>query len=34
MSAAVASFCADGAVAINGAEAVKKSYPDFWDEIR
>lgn len=30
MSAAVASIMCDGAVEISGAEAVKKSYPDFW----
>ena len=34
MSGAVAAFASDGAVTINGAEAVKKSYPTFWDEIR
>ena len=34
MSAAVASFSTDGSVVVNGAEAVKKSYPAFWDEIR
>lgn len=34
MSAAVASFSADGTVTVKGAEAVKKSYPTFWDEIR
>ena len=34
MSGAIAAFASDGAVTINGAEAVKKSYPTFWDEIR
>lgn len=34
MSGAVAAFSTDGPVTINGAEAVKKSYPGFWDEIR
>ena len=34
MSAAVAAFSTDATVKINGAEAVKKSYPAFWDEIR
>lgn len=34
MSGAVAAFSASGAVTIKGAEAVKKSYPSFWDEIR
>ncbi len=34
MSGAVASFCTEYPVTINGAEAVKKSYPSFWDEIR
>ncbi len=34
MSAATAAFCTEGAVTVNGAEAVKKSYPSFWDEIR
>ena len=34
MSAAIAAFCTEGAVTVNGAEAVKKSYPSFWDEIR
>lgn len=34
MSAAVAAFSCDGEVTIEGAEAVNKSYPSFWDEIR
>ncbi len=34
MSGAVASFCTESPVTIKGAEAVKKSYPVFWDEIR
>ncbi len=34
MSGAVAAFGADAPVTIKGAEAVKKSYPAFWDEIR
>ncbi len=34
MSAAVAAFSAKNEVTINGAEAVNKSYPSFWDEIR
>lgn len=32
MAAAVASVAADGSVTINGAEAVKKSYPDFFEK--
>ena len=32
MSAAVASVVADGEVTINGAEAVNKSYPDFFEK--
>lgn len=32
MAAAVASVAADGAVTINGAEAVNKSYPDFFEK--
>lgn len=32
MSAAVASVAADGEVTINGAEAVNKSYPDFFEK--
>lgn len=34
MSAAVAAFSCDSAVTIEGAEAVNKSYPSFWEEIR
>ncbi len=34
MSGAVAAFCTENPVTINGAQAVKKSYPTFWDEIR
>lgn len=34
MSAAVAAFTAKNEVTIIGAEAVNKSYPAFWDEIR
>ncbi len=34
MSGAVASFYTSSPVTIKGAEAVKKSYPSFWDEIR
>lgn len=30
MSAAIASIIAEGTVTISGAEAVRKSYPDFW----
>lgn len=30
MSAAIASILAEGTVTISGAEAVRKSYPDFW----
>ncbi len=33
MAAAAASFGIDGTVEIDGAECVKKSYPDFWEEI-
>ena len=33
MSAAVAAFISESSVTINGAEAVNKSYPTFWDEI-
>lgn len=33
MSAAVASVICDDAVTINGADAVNKSYPDFWSDI-
>ena len=32
MAAAVASIASDGDVTINGAEAVKKSYPDFFEK--
>jgi 3-phosphoshikimate 1-carboxyvinyltransferase len=32
MSAAVASIICDGDVTIKGAEAVRKSYPTFFDE--
>ncbi|MBE6913752.1 MAG: 3-phosphoshikimate 1-carboxyvinyltransferase [Ruminococcaceae bacterium] len=32
MAAAVAASAASGPVTIRGAEAVKKSYPDFWEE--
>lgn len=34
MAAAVAALNSDGAVAIRGAEAVDKSYPEFWDDFR
>ncbi|MBQ9959136.1 MAG: 3-phosphoshikimate 1-carboxyvinyltransferase [Oscillospiraceae bacterium] len=33
MAAAVASFICSGAVEISGAEAVQKSYPDFWQDL-
>lgn len=34
MACAVAALGADGAVAINGAEAVNKSYPQFWSHLQ
>lgn len=34
MSAAVAAFISEDTVTINGAEAVNKSYPTFWEEIK
>ncbi len=34
MSAAAAAFSTNGTVTVKVAEAVKKSYPSFWDEIR
>ena len=34
MSAAAAAFSTSGTVTVKVAEAVKKSYPSFWDEIR
>lgn len=34
MSAAVAAVACDGSVKIEGAEAVSKSYPAFWDDVR
>ena len=34
MAAAVAALNSDGAVTIRGAEAVDKSYPEFWDDFR
>ena len=34
MLAAVASVVCDGPVTITGAEAIRKSYPTFWDELR
>lgn len=34
MEAAVAALNSDGAVTIRGAEAVDKSYPEFWDDFR
>ena len=33
MSAAVAAMASDGAVTINGAECVQKSYPRFWEDL-
>ncbi|MCD8344231.1 MAG: 3-phosphoshikimate 1-carboxyvinyltransferase, partial [Oscillospiraceae bacterium] len=32
MSAAVASIACTGSVTVDGAEAVGKSYPAFWDD--
>ena len=32
MSAAIASVICDGEVTIEGAEAVRKSYPSFWSD--
>ena len=32
MSAAIAAIVCSGNVEINGAEAVRKSYPDFWKD--
>ena len=32
MSAAVASIACEGPVVVEGAEAVQKSYPAFWDD--
>jgi 3-phosphoshikimate 1-carboxyvinyltransferase len=34
MLAAVASVVCDGPVTITGAEAIRKSYPTFWDDLR
>lgn len=34
MSAAVAAFSCDKEITVNGAEAINKSYPSFWDEIK
>lgn len=34
MSATVAAFATENKVTVTGAEAVNKSYPSFWDEIR
>ncbi len=34
MAAAVAALCCDGDVIIKGAEAVEKSYPDFFDDYK
>lgn len=34
MAAVVAALNSDGAVTIRGAEAVDKSYPEFWDDFR
>lgn len=34
MASAIAATCADGGVTIDGMEAVRKSYPDFWDDFR
>ncbi len=34
MLAAVASVVCDGSVTITGAEAIRKSYPTFWDDLR
>jgi 3-phosphoshikimate 1-carboxyvinyltransferase len=34
MSAAIAALCCSGAVTITGAEAVNKSYPDFFDHCK
>lgn len=33
MAAAVAGLCAGGKVTVQGAEAVEKSYPAFWDDL-
>ena len=32
MASAIASTMADGEITITGAEAVAKSYPDFWTD--
>lgn len=34
MASAVASFCCDGTLSIKGAESVRKSYPDFWEDFQ
>ena len=34
MLAAVASVVCEGPVTITGAEAIRKSYPTFWDDLR
>ncbi len=34
MSSAVAAFSCENEITVTGAEAVNKSYPSFWDEIR
>jgi 3-phosphoshikimate 1-carboxyvinyltransferase len=34
MSAAAASECCDGPLTVQGAEAVRKSYPDFWEDFK
>ena len=34
MAAAIAATRAEGSVTIDGMEAVRKSYPDFWDDFR
>ena len=34
MAAAAASECCSGPMIIRGAEAVGKSYPDFWQDFR
>ena len=34
MSAAIASIVCKDKVIINGAEAVEKSYPAFWDDFK
>lgn len=34
MAVAIASICADGKVILDGAEAVNKSYPHFWEDFK